>query len=220
MKKVFPKKALPLLLAILGAFPFHSKAQYKGPAVEACRAYALKDLKRGGASANAVVLERDSSLSLERHSGKVGNQPVSSILTGNGAVVYADAPSAELSFICLLADEKRPVFFSWQARPNAPALAQCVRSESLRGKERDCLELLLRTAEQDLSQVYAYRFQEANARGEKSLAVYRKANDEWREYREAECARRREAAPAGASPEDVHAACMVELTRRRALDMR
>ena len=219
MKKALAKKAFALLLLILAGFSFHSKAQYKGPAVEACRAYALKDLKRGGANANAVVLERDSSLNLERYSGKVGNQPVSSILTGNGAVVYEGAPSAELSFICLLADEKRPVFFSWQARPNAPALAQCARSQSLRGKERDCLELLQRTAEQDLSQVYAYRFQEANARGEKSLAVYRKANDEWREYREAECARRREAAPAGGSPEDVHAACMVELTRRRALDM-
>jgi len=214
------KRALPLLLAILGGFPFHSNAQYKGPAVEACRAYALKDLHRGGAKANAVVLDRDSSLNLERHSGKVGNQPVSSILTGNGAVVYDSSPSAELSFICLLADEKRPVFFSWQARPNAPALAQCVRSESLRGKEHDCLELLLRTAEQDLTQIYAYRFQEANERGEKSLAAYRKANDEWRDYREAECARRGEAAPSGGSPEDVHAACMVELTRRRALDLR
>src|SRR4051794_15300088 len=105
-------------------------------------------------------------------------------------------------------------------QPTAPALAQCVRSESLRGKEHDCLELLLRTAEQDLTQIYAYRFQEANERGEKSLAAYRKANDEWRDYREAECARRGEAAPSGGSPEDVHAACMVELTRRRALDLR
>ena len=213
-------KAFALLLVILGGFPLHSKAQYKGPAVEACRAFALKDLQRGGASAKAVVLERDSNLNIERHSGTVGNQPVSSILTGNGAVVYDGAPSAELSFICLLADEKRPVFFSWQARPNAPVLPQCERSASWRGKQSGCFELLLQTAEQDLSQVYAYRFQEANERGEKSLAAYRKANDEWREYREAECARRREAAAAGASAEAVHAACMVELTRRRALDMR
>jgi uncharacterized protein YecT (DUF1311 family) len=75
-------------------------------------------------------------------------------------------------------------------------------------------------AEQDLSQVYAYRFQEANERGEKSLAAYRKANDEWRQYRDAECARRGELPPSGVSPENYHAACMVELTRRRALDMR
>ena len=209
-----------IFLASLNLFSSWVNAQYSGPAVEACRAYALKDLERGGARGSAVVIERDSSLSLERYSGKVGNQPVSSVLTGNGAVVYEGAPSAELSFICLLADEKRPVFFSWQARPNVPALAQCGRSRSLRGREQACLELLLQTAEQDLSQVYAYRFQEANERGEKSLAAYRKANDEWREYRDAECARRREVATKDASPDDVHAACMVELTRRRALDMR
>jgi len=209
-----------VLLASLTLLSSWVNAQYSGPAVEACRAYALSDLQRGGDKGSAVVIERDSNLNIERYSGKVGNQPVSSILTGNGAVVYEGAPSAELSFICLLADEKRPVFFSWQARSNVPALAQCGRSESLRGKERDCLELLLLTAEQDLSQVYAYRFQEANERGEKSLAAYRKANDEWREYRDAECARRREAASKGASPDDVQAACMVELTRRRALDMR
>jgi uncharacterized protein YecT (DUF1311 family) len=209
-----------VLLIALTLFSLPLKAQYKGPAVEACRAYALKELQRGGNQAKVVVIERDQNLSIERYSGKVGAQPVSSILTGNGAVVYDGTPSAELSFVCLLADEKRPVFFSWQPRPNAPVLAQCARSESLRGKERDCLELLLRTAEQDLSQVYAYRFQEANERGEKSLAAYRKANDEWREYRDAECARRREAAPAGVSADDQQAACMVELTRRRALDMR
>ena len=218
MKRAFLQGII--ILATLTLFPSWVNAQYSGPAVEACRAYALKDLQRGGGISGSVVLERDASLNLERYSGKVGNQPVSSVLTGNGAVVYEGAPSAELSFICLLADEKRPVFFSWQARPNVPALAQCGRSRSLHGKEQACLEMLLQTAEQDLSQVYAYRFQEANERGEKSLAAYRKANDEWREYRDAECARRREAAPKDASPDDVHAACMVELTRRRALDMR
>jgi uncharacterized protein YecT (DUF1311 family) len=213
MKKV-------LLLIGLCLLPVHANAQYRGPAVDACRAYALKELQREGNQAKAVVIERDGNLALERYSRKLGNQPVGSILTGNGAVVYEGTPSAELSFLCLLADEKRPVFFAWQPRPNAPVLAQCARSEGLRGKERGCLELLLRIAEQDLSQVYAYRFQEANERGGKSLAAYRKANDEWREYRDAECARRRELAPSGVSSEDYQAACMVELTRRRALDMR
>jgi uncharacterized protein YecT (DUF1311 family) len=195
-------------------------AQYQGPAIEACRAFAMKALQRDGTQAKTVVLERDASLSLEREAQKVGSQPVSSILTGNGAVVFEGAPSAELSFLCLLADEKRAVFFAWQARPNAPALSQCTRSDGLRTKAAGCLDLLLRVAEQDLAQVYAYRFQEANERGDKSLAAYRKANDEWREYRDAECTRRRELAPAGIAAEDYQAACMVELTRRRALDMR
>jgi len=209
-----------IAIAALALAPLCATAQYQGPAVDACRSYALKELHREGNHAKAVVIERDASLHMERYSRKIGNQPVSAILTGNGAVVYDDTPSAELSFLCLLADEKRPVFFAWQPRPHAPVLAQCGRSEALRGKEGGCLQVLLRVAEQDLSEVYAHRFQEANERGEKSLAAYRKANDEWREYRDAECARRRELAPAGVAPQDYQAACMVELTRRRALDMR
>ena len=208
---------LVLALALLPGFAL---AQYKGPAVEACRTYAMNQLKREGNQAKAVVIEHDEALSIERTTRKIGSQPVSSILTGNGAVVYDTAPSAELSFLCLLADEKRPVFFVWQSRPNAPVIAHCLRSEELRGKERSCLELLARVAEQDLSQVYAYRFQEANERGERSLAAYRKANDEWREYRDAECARRRDLGPAGIAPDDYQLGCVIELTRRRALDMR
>lgn len=217
MKPVFFRV---FFLLASGAFLLEANAQYNGPAVEACRAYALKELRRDVNQRSSVVLERDASLNLERHGRKVGSQPVGSILTGNGAVVYEGAPGAELSFLCLLADEKRPVFFTWLPRADAPVLSQCTRAEALRGKAHDCLQVLLRVAEQDLSQVYAYRFQEANERGEKSLAAYRKANDEWREYRDAECARRREQAPSGVSPEDYQAACTVELTRRRALDMR
>lgn len=213
MKRVF-------FILASAVFLLEAQAQYNGPAVEACRAYALKELRRDGSQASSVVLERDASLEFERHGRKAGSQPVGSILTGNGAVVYDGTPSAELSFLCLLADEKRPVFFTWLPRANAPVLAQCTRSEALRGKTHDCLQVLVRVAEQDLSQAYAYRFQEANERGEKSLAAYRKANDEWREYREAECARRREHAPSGVPPEDYHTACTIELTRRRALDMR
>ena len=208
------------ILATLFLGPAAALAQYNGPGVAACQAYAFKELQREGQQAKAVVIERDGELTLERHGRKVGSQPVRSILTGNGAVVYDGAPSVELSFLCLLADEKRPVFFAWQPRPNASALAQCVRSDELRGKEPECLQLLLRVAEQDLAQVYAYRFQEANERGEKSVAAYRKSNDEWREYRDAECARRRELAAAGAAPEHRELACRIDLTRRRALDMR
>jgi uncharacterized protein YecT (DUF1311 family) len=199
---------------------FAALAQYQGPAIEACRALAVKQLQREGTQAKTVVIERDADLNLEREARKVGSQAVSFVLTGNGAVVFEGTPSSELSFVCLLADEKRPVFFAWQPRPNAPALAQCTRSDGLRSKPGGCLELLRRVAEQDLAQVYAYRFQEANERGEKSVAAYRNANDQWREYRDAECARRGELAPSGVSAEDYQAACMVELTRRRALDMR
>ena len=71
-------------------------AQYNGPAVEACRAYAKRELARDGNRAKDVVFERDQNLSLDRYTRKLGNQFVSSILRGNGAVVLDGAPSAEL----------------------------------------------------------------------------------------------------------------------------
>ena len=199
-------------------------AQYQGPGVEACRAYAKREIARNGTRAKDVIIEKES-LSIERYTRKMGNQFVSSILTGNGAVVLDGTPSAELSFICLLADDKRAVFFEWLPRPNVSAIAQCTRDEGLRAKPRPCLEMLLRTAEEDLTQAYAMRFQDARERDhgtgkEESVAVFRRANDEWRQYRDAECSRRRETVPQGVTPDDHQLACMIELTRRRALDMR
>jgi len=215
-------RAFALLLAFL-ATPVN--AQYNGPAVETCRAYAKSEMARDGNRAKDVVFERDQNLQIERYTRKLGSQFVSSILRGNGAVVLDGTPSAELAFICLLADEKRALFFEWLPRPNPSALAQCSRDAALREKPRPCLETLLQVAENDLMQSYALHFQDARERdhgagNENAANSFRKANDEWRQYRDAECARRRDNAPKGVSPEDHHLACLVELTRRRALDMR
>jgi uncharacterized protein YecT (DUF1311 family) len=206
-----------LLLAALAAPAAH--AQYQGPAVEACRSYAMQELKKNGHQPRETIIERDRNLLIERYTRKVGNQFVSSVLTGNGAVVYSGTPSVELSFLCLLADDKRPVFFTWLPRQDPLALAQCTRDDSLRAKSRPCLETLLQVAEAELGQLYANRFQEANERGDAALAAYRKSNDEWRQYRDAECQRRRDAGASG-DADDRQLACIVDLTRRRAWDMR
>jgi len=200
-------------------------AQYNGPAVETCRAYAKREMEREGTKAKDVVIERDTYLLLERYTRKLGNQFVSSILRGNGAVVLENAPSAELGFICLLADDKRALFFEWVPRVDASAFAQCTRDGSVREKPRPCLELLLQIAESDLMTASAQRFQDARERDhgsgqEKAAERFRKSNDEWKQYRDAECARRREDAPQGMAPEDYQLACMIDLTRRRSLDVR
>jgi uncharacterized protein YecT (DUF1311 family) len=215
-------RLLPLLLA-LSATPV--LAQYKGPAVDTCLAYAKREVERDGTVAKDVVIDRDQNLLIERYTRKLGTQFVSSILRGNGAVVLEGAPSAELSFVCLLADDKRAVFFEWLPRPNASALTQCTREEAQRAKPRSCLELLLQVAESDLMQSYASRFQDAREKdhgtgAENAVNTFRKSNDEWRQYRDAECARRKDQLPQGIAFEDYQLACMVDLTRRRALDMR
>jgi uncharacterized protein YecT (DUF1311 family) len=210
-----------LLLLLFSTSVF---AQYTGPAVETCRAYAKRELERDGTRAKDVLFERNQNLSIERYTRKLGSQFVSSVLRGDAAVVLFDgAPSSELSFVCLLADDKRAVFFEWLPRQNVSALAQCTRDKG--APARPCLETLLSVAETDLTQSYAPRYQEARDRDAgtgKELFVerFRKANDEWKQYRDAECARRADYVPQGASAEDHHLACLVDLTRRRAIDMR
>ena len=199
-------------------FAVNAHAQYEGPAVESCRAYALKEARKDAGNQAKVIFDRDRHLLIERYTRKVGTQFVSSVLTGNGAVVYDNAPSAELSFVCLLADEKRPVFFNWLPRQDTAALMQCTRDESLRAKPQPCLDLLLRAAEDELGHLYALRLQEANQRDEAALVAYRKSNDEWRRYRDAECQRRAQAR-SDVAAEASQAACIIDLTRRRAWDM-
>jgi hypothetical protein len=186
---------------------FNAAAQYSGPAVDTCLSYASKEIKQ------KVVFDRDASLVIERYTRKAGSQFVSSLLLGNGAIVYPGGVPVEMSFVCLLADEKRAVFFNWLPRRDAPVLAQCRRASG----PAECLEALLQVAEQDLIQLYAKHFVDARqadsaAGNEERLISFRKSADTWKAYRDAECARR------GAG--EAHKACMVELTRRRALDLR
>ena len=76
-----------------------------------------------------------------------------------------------------------------------------------------------------MMQAYAHRLQEARERdlaaGNEAFSdSYRKSNQEWIRYRDAECARRREFAPPGVAPDDYRIACVIELTRRRLVDMK
>jgi hypothetical protein len=165
-------------------FPMLAHAQYDGPGVEVCRLFAQRQLIRDAGTARTVMIERDHSLIIERYTRKVGNQFVSSILTGNGAVVFANAPSAELAFICLLADDKRAVFFEWLPRRDASAMAQCTRDDTTRANPRPCLQTLLEVTEGDLTQAYAARLTETRqadvaASNEAASDRYRASNKAW-----------------------------------------
>ena len=204
-----------LLVAALW-LPLQALAQYAGPAAETCRAYAQSDAKSRGGGA-AVVFDNDRDLVIERYGRKLGTQFVASVLSGNGALVLAQGPAVEMAFVCLLAGEKRALAFHWLPRRDAPALAQCRRSGP-QGADA-CLQTLLLVAERDLTQLYAQRFQEAReadsaAGNENAVGAFRRSSEAWRAYRDAECAR-----PAAAGSE-AYRACVIDLTRRRALDLR
>ena len=182
-------------------------AQYSGRGVDTCLAYAVKD------TGEKIVFDRDANLNIERYTKKAGNQFVSSLLLGNGAILRPGGTPIELSFICLLASDRQAVFFDWRPRSDAPALAQCGRGPDVGA----CLDALLQLAEQDLTGFYSTQFIEARqadaeAGNENAVTAFRKSADAFRAYRDAECARR--------GGGDASKACLVELTRRRAQDFR
>jgi uncharacterized protein YecT (DUF1311 family) len=195
--------------------PLGALAQNAGPGVETCRAFGEREIRKSGADIRALEIANDRALFLERHTRKMGSQFVSSILSGNGAIARPLGPAIELSFVCLLAGDKQALFFHWVPRADAPALAQCRRGAAA----GDCLQALLELAERDLIEVAANRFQEsldtdAKAGNENASAAYRNAASAWRAYRDAECGRR------GAGGGDEWRGCMVDLTKRRYLDLR
>ena len=183
-----------LLLPLLW-LPLAALAQYSGPSVDTCRAYGERELKMSGADIATLAFDNDRHLFIERVTRKLGSQFVASSLSGNGAILRPAGPAVELSFVCLLADEKRALYFHWTPRRHAPSLAQCRR-----GKDPGaCLQLLYDVAERDLLEASALRFQEsldadAKARNEAASSAYRNAVAAWR-------------------------ACMVDLMRLHYLDL-
>jgi len=203
-----------LLLLVLAALPLGAAAEYAGPALDACRAYGERELRKDGADVKALAFDNDRHLHFARESRKLGGQPVGASLSGHGAIVRATGPAVEMAFQCLLASEKRALWFHWLPRRDAPALAQCRRGADAGA----CLQLLLDLAERDLLEKAALRFQasleaDAQAGNEAASSAYRNSAGAWRNYRDLECARR------GPGGSDAWRACRVDLTRWRYLDL-
>lgn len=189
-------------------------AQGADPAVQSCRELGERELKRAGFEVKALEIDRDRNLLLERKAEKLGNQPIGATLSGHGAIVPPTGAPTELSFVCLLASQKRALWFQWLPRRDAPALHQCRRTTDA----QDCLQRLFETAERDLVEVSSYRYQDAldadaKAGNDSASSAFRDAAAAWRNYRDLECARRDEAGS------DAWRACLVDLTRRRYYDL-
>ena len=108
MKK---RNAIKVLLACAGlAVAMPAEAQYEGPGFSACMAYGEKQLMQDG-TIRSVVFVNDKDTVIEKYTEKVGSQFVSSILTGKATVERNSGKAQKLRYLCLLADDKTPVFF-------------------------------------------------------------------------------------------------------------
>ncbi|MBM3366832.1 MAG: DUF1311 domain-containing protein [Betaproteobacteria bacterium] len=207
------RKLVALLALLAAAAP--TMAQNAASAAQACQAFAEAEIRKSSTAAAVVRLDTDANLNLERYNRSLGSQQVSALLSGNGAVVYPQGVPVELGFVCLLSGEKRALFFNWTPRTEAPSLAQCRRMK----ETARCLDALLMDAEQELAMRHASllvdaRAQDVKAGNEAATGVFRRSSEAFLAYRTAECARR------GADGSEPHKACLVDLTRKRGLDLR
>jgi hypothetical protein len=193
------------LLLALCALPPVATAQYAGPALETCRAFGERSLKAEGTLLKSLAIDHDRHLHFERRARKLGSQAVGASLSGHGAIVLEAGAPVEVSFQCLLASEKRALWFHWLPRRDAPSLAQCRRVPDT----GQCLQVLFDIAERDHIEISSIRFQQAQDAG--AGDAFRATAAAWREYRDLECARR------GTGGSDEWRACMVDFTRQRYL---
>ena len=108
MKKHNAIKALVVCAGLAAITP--ALAQYEGPGFSACMSYGEKRLMQDG-TLRSVVFVNDKDTVIERYTEKVGSQFVSSVLTGRLTVERKGGQAQKLRYLCLLADDKTPVFF-------------------------------------------------------------------------------------------------------------
>ena len=85
-------------------------AQYEGPGFSACMAYGEMELMQDN-TIRSVVFINDRDTQIEKYTRKVGSQFVSSVLTGKATIERNSGKAQAIRYLCLLADEKTPVFF-------------------------------------------------------------------------------------------------------------
>ena len=188
-------------------------------AVQACEAPAALALRPLDGRFESVALQPAAASRIERRALQVGSQPVGMVVAGQGTVRLGAAGSGEVRYLCLLSPDGRALFADVEALGGSAVLAECATASGVRRRPLGrCLEDLLRQAERGLAEVEAAAIR--RARGERSGAARAEVEQPvvasigaWRVYRDAECARRRDADPQASA--ERYEACRVALTRDR-----
>lgn len=213
---------LGLLLSLAACAPTGGGAVNLSPeaAIRACEAPAALALRARDPSFQSVVLDPAASSRVERRSTYVGSQPLAMVVSGRGTARTGTA-IADLRYWCLIGPDGRALFVDMETVNGGAALAECARPAG-GGSTAACLDNLLHKAERALAEAEARAV--ARVRSVRSGPPRADVDEPvatsigaWRVYRDAECTRRQESAPAG-NP-DLAAACRIELTRARVREL-
>lgn len=166
----------------------------------------------------SLTLEPAATSRIERRSTTIGRQPLSMVVAGQGTATLAQG-TRDLRYLCLIGTGGEALFVDVETVDGAGILAECQAAGS--GSTAGCLQDLLLDAERGLAEAEAQAVRRARqgARGPR-LELEEPAVTSigaWRVYRDAECARRRDAVPT--EPAEIVTACRIELTRQRVREL-
>ena len=206
----------PLALALAGCVPPPVNLTPEA-AVQACEAPTAQALRAKDPGFASLVLEPASTSRVERRSAHVGRQPLAMVVAGHGTARQDGSATSEVAYLCLIAPHGEAVFVDVTLQSGTTILAECSATPASSSRLA-CLSDLLRAAELGLAEAEAKAVVRARASGPRSkrAEVEEPAATSigaWRVYRDAECARQRDADPERST--DLYQACRVGLTRDR-----
>lgn len=190
-------------------------------AVSVCEAPTVLALRAKDDRFQSLTLDPAATTRIEARPIYAGSQPLSAVVAGHGTAVLG-AGKSEIDYLCLIAPSGDAVFVDVQTLSGTTILAECAGSTGGGSPRRACLEGLLQQAETGLATAEAgaiLRARQGRARAARAEVEQPVATSigAWRVYRDAECARQRDADPQLSI--ELYEACRVGMTRQRVREL-
>ena len=186
-----------------------------------CQSYGTPLIEAAHPGVASILLDPDGDARIQRSSEPVGTQPLALVASGTGLLVDRNGQKATIAWVCLLESEDRALFFHW-VRTSPASPAEPCRTEAAPTDRAACLQTRLDAAERDLAAINARLAPRPVPQPDTGLPrpappPRLPSDTAWRSYRDAECARRQEAAGTGAT--DALLTCMIERTLARMAEL-
>ena len=213
-----------LLALLLAALTAASWAEAAPTPLVSCQIYGVPLIEAAHRGVASILLDPDGEARIQRRSEPVGTQPVPLVASGTGLLVDGDGEKITIAWLCLLENEDRALFFHWLRTSPASPVEAC-RTKPAGQEKAACLQKLLETAEHNLAAVSARLTPRPVPQPDDGLRrpapPPRLSSDAaWRNYRDAECARRLDAAiAAGAASKETLLTCLIERTLARIAEL-
>jgi uncharacterized protein YecT (DUF1311 family) len=229
------RKALLILFGVsvlLAASVWHkwvlAQEEADNPSLSACERYANWQLREQNPSDDAVIRLFSKDILDEKYEDKVGNQFISSVLSGRGVLKTPNQADSAIHFTCLLEDWKTPRFFHMtdymkDMSEQDPAQTCWDQFQPAGwGELTGCLQQALIREEETLKATEADASHRADQSLEKAAAkdALDVSSDLWQQYRDAECQRQQAQMAGGNHPDVRDLTCRIQVTHERIRDLR